>query len=388
MVNFDEVINRVDSDSFKWDAANRALGSNDYIQMGCADMDFKAPVEIIEELKKAVEFGIFGYVTQSKTFEEGIIKWYQERHGVEIAKQSIVYTPKVVIAASLCVEAFSRPGDSIILNSPYYPPLDEVSLANGRRVIEPPLEEREGRYVMNLEKLETLIDSKTKIMILVSPHNPTTRIWTQEELEQIADFCVRHKIILFVDEIHSDFVKSGHKFISMAAIKGPIQDLLVLANAPSKTFNVMGCQISYLIIPNAKLRAAMSTELDRIAAYDANTFGNALMKVAYQKCAYYIDELNSYIDGNEEFMRTNFKRVLPKAIIKEREGTFLLWVDFNEQFSSEAQMMSFFRKAKINFLPGSHFGPHFHNFARINIGCPRATLQEVINRIEQALQWY
>lgn len=384
-MNFDEVINRVGSDSYKWDACNRALSSNDYIQMGCADMDFRAPIEIIEQLKKAVEFGVFGYVTQSKTFEEGIIKWYQERHHTAIAPQSIVFSPKVVIAASLCVEAFSRPGDSIILNSPYYPPLDEVSLANGRRVIEPPLVEREGRYVMDLAKLESMIDNKTKIMILVSPHNPTTRVWTKEELEQLSDFCVRHQLILFVDEIHSDFIKKGHEFTTMASIQGPIQDLLVLANAPSKTFNVMGCQISYLIIPNAKLRAAMSTELDRIAAYDANTFGNEVMKVAYQKCGYYIDELNTYIDENEAFMRSNLTRVLPKAVIKEREGTYLLWVDFNEQFDSEEAMMTFFRKAKINFLPGSHFGPHFNNFARINIGCPRATLQDFINRIERSL---
>ena len=385
MVNFDEVINRVDSDSFKWDAANRALGSNDYIQMGCADMDFKAPVEIIEELKKAVEFGIFGYVTQSKTFEEGIIKWYQERHGVEIGKQSIVYSPKVVIAASLCVEAFSRPGDSIILNSPYYPPLDEVSLANGRRVIEPPLEEREGRYVMNLEKLETMIDSKTKIMILVSPHNPTTRIWTQEELEQIADFCVRHKIILFVDEIHSDFVKSGHKFISMAAIKGPIQDLLVLANAPSKTFNLAGLVGSYHIIYNSWLRERVEKESSLSHYNEMNVLSMYALMGAYREEGHvWVDELCQVLSENIAYACNFIKEHFPEVKVARPQGTYMLFLDCSRWCETYGKTLDEVLKAGWDVGVAWQDGRPFHGCChiRMNLALPLTRVQEAFARLK------
>lgn len=385
MLDFDTVINRVDTDSYKWDAPSRAIGRKDVIQMGCADMDFKTAPEISQALQEAAAQALYGYTTQSKTYQEGIIKWYQERHNCTIAKESILFVSRIVIAASVFVEAFSRPGEKVILNSPYYPPLDQVTQDNGRVAIEPPLVEKDGRYVIDFEELERRVDSKTKLMIFVSPHNPTTRIWTREELQQVADFCVKHDLLLFVDEIHCDFAKKGHTFISMADIKGQIQDRLIVVNAPAKTFNVMGCHISYLIIPNAKIRNQMERELERLGETDCNFFGNALMKVAYQKCGYYVDEVNPYIDANEEYLRAELPKLFPKAKIKPREGTYLLWVDLNDEFASEEAMMDFFiNEASVNFHRGSLFNHLFKGFIRINMGCPRATLQEVIKRIKDA----
>ncbi len=385
MFDFSTVIDRHGTDSYKWDAADREVGNTACIQMGCADMDFKCPPEILDTLRQVLDHGVLGYATLTSEYQKGIVSWYQERHQVTLNPDWIVYVPRIVVACSVMVNFFTAPGDKVILNAPFYPPLNDVTLSSHREIIEPPLVERDGRYVMDLEALEKLVDAKTKMMILVSPQNPTTRIWTREELKAVADFCVKHDLLLFVDEIHADFARAGHKFISMADIKGPIQDRLVIVNAPAKTFNVMGCAMSYLIIPNDDLRARMLKALDAAGETDANVFGNAVMKVAYQKCAYYIDEVNKVIDANEDYLRTELPKIFPEVVIKPREGTYLLWVDFRNVFKDEAEMMDFFvNKAKVCIHPGTHFGSHFAGFARINMGCPMATLQEVIKRLTAA----
>ena len=378
-LDFSTVINRRGTDSYKWDAADRVVGNTETIQMGCADMDFKSPPEIIEELHKVVEHGIFGYATLTQQYAPGIVSWYKERHNCELKADWILYVPRIVVACSVLVNTFTQKGDKVILNSPYYPPLNDVTSGCYREVICPALVEKDGRYVMDLEALEKQIDASTKLMILVSPHNPTTRIWTREELQAIAYFCVKHDLMLFVDEIHSDFAAKGQTFISMADIKGPIQDRLVVVNAPAKTFNVMGCAMSYLIVPNEDLRKRLEKALDAAGETDANDFGNAVMRVAYQKCGYYVDEVNAYIDDNDAYLRDELPKLFPQVVVKPREGTYLLWVDFTKVFPNEEVLHDFFtNKAKVNVLMGSHFGPNFDGFVRINMGCPRATLEEVM----------
>lgn len=385
--DFSQVINRRDTDSYKWDAADREVGNTDTIQMGCADMDFKCPPEIIAELQKVLDHGVLGYATLCKQYQEGIVNWYQKRHQVSLQPEWILYVPRIVVACSVLVNFFSQKGDKVILNSPYYPPLNDVTSDSYREVIDPPLSEKDGRYVMDLEALEKQVDEHTKLMILVSPHNPTTRIWTQAELQAVADFCVKHDLLLFVDEIHADFARKGQHFVSTAALTGPIRDRLIIVNAPAKTFNVMGCAMSYLIIPNEDLRKRFEHALNAAGETDANAFGNAMMRVAYQQCEYYIDEANEYIDGNEDYLRQELQSLFPAAVIKPREGTYLLWIDFTKVFASEEACKDFFvNKAKVSVLMGSHFGPHFDGFVRINMGCPRATLEEVVRRVRTALK--
>ena len=319
-LDFSTVINRRGTDSYKWDAADREVGNTETIQMGCADMDFKSPPEIIEELHKVVEHGIFGYATLTQQYAPSIVSWYKERHNCELKPEWILYVPRIVVACSVLVNTFTQKGDKVILNSPYYPPLNDVTSGCYREVICPALVEKDGRYVMDLEALEKQIDASTKLMILVSPHNPTTRIWTREELQAIADFCVKHDLLLFVDEIHSDFAAKGQTFISMADIQGPIQDRLVVVNAPAKSFNVMGCAMSYLIVPNAEVRKRLEKALDAAGETDANDFGNAVMRVAYQKCGYYVDEVNAYIDDNDAYLREAALR----CACDQRQGIILV----------------------------------------------------------------
>lgn len=388
-LDFSQVINRRGTDCYKWDAADREIGSTDTIQMGCADMDFKSPPEILDELSTLLDHGVLGYATLTEQFAPSIVTWYCNRHNCELQPEWILYVPRIVVACSVIINTFTQSGDKVILNSPYYPPLNDVTSSCHREVISPKLIEKDGRYVMDFEDLEKHVDASTKVMIFVSPHNPTTRVWTREELQEVADFCVKHDLLLFVDEIHSDFTAAGYNFISMADIAGPIQDRLILVNAPAKTFNVTGSAISYLIVPNEQLRKRLEKGLEAAGETDANIFGNTIMRAAYQKCSYYVDEINSYIDDNDALMRTELPKIFPEVVVKPREGTFLLWVDFTKVFANETEQQDFFiHQAKVNVLPGSHFGPNFDGFARINIGCPRATLEEVLNRLSAAWQTY
>ena len=385
MLDFSQVINRRGTDSYKWDGSDRELGNTQCLQMGCADMDFETAPELVDALRQVVEHKVYGYATLSPEFARGVVSWYGTRHHVKLQPEWVLHSPRIVISASVVVRALSQAGDKVILHTPYYPPLDCATQSQGRVAVEPPLVLKDGRFVIDFEQLESLVDDSTKLMIFVSPHNPTTRVWTRSELEQLADFCVKHHLYLFVDEIHCDFTAPGQNFISMLEIAGPIQEHLIVVNSAAKSFNIMGCAISYLIIPNDKLRAQIESAFVQAGEEDTNIFGNALMKVAYQKCGYYVDAVNEVINANDAYVRQELPTIFPKAKIIPREGSYLLWIDLRDEFANEQEMQDFLiNKAHIFWLEGSHFGPHFEGYARVNIGCPKATLEEMMRRLRAA----
>lgn len=386
-MDFDRVIVRRGTDCAKWDTFDKIYGGTDLIHVGCADMDFQSPPEICEELKKAVEHGVFGYTDLSDKFYSGICSWYHSRHQIEVKPEEIIFTPRINIACGLCIEALTRPGDKVILNAPAYPPLCQAAEDNGRVVIETPLKVAGDSFELDLEALEKEVDDKTHFMVLVNPHNPTTRCWTLTELQAVADFCVRHDLYLFCDEIHGDFVKQGCTFHSILECSGPIRERLIVASSPAKTFNVMGCLVAYLIIRNPKLKAAFYREIQRVGEHNPSLFANAVMRVAYQQCAWYVDEVNAYIDGNEAYIRQEFMRLFPKLEIKRREGTYLLWMDFNPVFESEKDMLAYFiDEARVEIYPGSHFGRAFSGYVRFNLAEARPLLEEIVRRMEAALK--
>ena len=385
MLDFSQVINRRGTDSYKWDGSDRELGNTQCLQMGCADMDFETAPELVDALRQVVEHKVYGYATLSPEFARGVVSWYGTRHHVKLQPEWVLHSPRIVISASVVVRALSQAGDKVILHTPYYPPLDCATPSQGRVAVEPPLVLKDGRFVIDFEQLERLVDDSTKLMIFVSPHNPTTRVWTRSELEQLADFCVRHHLYLFVDEIHCDFTAPGQNFISMLEIASPIQERLIVVNSAAKSFNIMGCAISYLIIPNDELRAQIENAFVQAGEEDTNIFGNALMKVAYQKCGYYVDAVNEVINANDAYVRQELPTIFPKAKIIPREGSYLLWIDLRDEFANEQEMQDFLiNKAHIFWLEGSHFGPHFEGYARVNIGCPKATLEEMMRRLRAA----
>lgn len=386
MHNFDKKIDRHGTDSFKWDGLDKVYSDvKDLIHMGCADSDFEVAKEIKEVLFKTVDHGIFGYTDLSKDYFDGIIRWQKVRHNIDIKKEDIVFCPRINISCSLCVEAFSKEGDEILINSPLYPPLKEAVILNNRHIKEIPLVLENDSFSFDFEAFEKSITDKTRMFILVSPHNPTTRVWTEYELNKIADICVNNNIILYVDEIHSDLIKKGITFTSSLALKGLIENNLIMTSSVAKTFNVPGAVISYLVIKNKDLRDKVKAQIERIGMTCPNIFANNIMKVAYQKCDYYVDELNAYIDSNDEYFSTELKKLFPKSKIIKREGSFLLFISFKDVGDEDKIFNFFLKRAHVEFYRGSHFGKDFNGYMRVNIATPKSTLEEVIKRIQKAL---
>ena len=384
--DFDKVIDRKNTNSAKWDLVKELHGDRDVLPMWVADMDFKSPQPVIEALKKLVEHGIFGYVKRPQSCNEAIIDWVEERHGWKIKKEWLTYSPGVVTALNICTLALTQPGDKIIVQPPVYYPFFRVILNNGRQIVNNPLNFQGGRYVMDFDDLEKRVGSRTRLMIISSPHNPVGRIWTREELTRLGDFCIKNDIILVSDEVHSDLVFRGYKNIPTASISERISQQTITCIAPSKTFNLAGLKTSVAIIPNPRVRKNYTNMLQNLAIGMDNTFGLVAMETSYRHGREWLDQLLEYLEGNLEFTITYFREKIPRIKIIRPEATYLLWLDCRELGLDDKALNSFMiEKAKMWMDDGPMFGIGGEGFQRMNIACPRATLEEGLKRIELAV---
>lgn len=386
---FDTTIERRGTNCAKWDTFDLILGGKDLIHVGCADTDFKAPAELLECLHKVVDHGVFGYSDLFGDFYESIIRFYKVHHEVELNKEHIVFCPRINIACGLLAEAITRPYDEVLIHSPSYPPLRQAIEENGRHLVEVPLKavvsKGKAHYKLDMEALEQAVSARTKMMILVNPQNPTTKVFTKEELTKIAKFCVKHDIVLFADEIHSDILAGDTKFTSVLALDKKYQSHIVLASSPAKTFNMPGLVGSFLVISNSKLLSRFKDEISRIGEHNPNVFFNAAISCVYTKCDKYISELRSYLDENEKLLKKALRKIFPKCVIAKREGTYLLWIDLSKEFKSERELKEFFFKhAKVGVYLGGQFSQYSKLFIRFNMGCSKERLNEVIKRLKQA----
>lgn len=386
MYSFDSIINRVGTNSVKWDNLKELYDRDDLIPLWVADMDFKAPSEIVEALKDRVEHNVYGYTFPSDKYYNAVISWMKRRHNWTIERDWIVYTPGVVPALSYAIRAFTKPGDKIILQSPVYHPFYSAIEDNGRHVVNNPLTYKDGKYYMDYEDLESKIDSKTKLLILCNPHNPVGRVWTKNELRKLADICIKNDILIISDEIHFDIVYRGNEHTVFGSLSPEISANSIVLTAPSKTFNVAGLQVSNVIIPNRKLRErfAMETEKDHISS--PNIFGGEALIAAYDKCEYWLEELLDYLEGNRDFFINFIEERIPKLKIVNPEGTYLMWVDCSELNMNPEELSDFFvNKCRVALNSGEMFGEEGKAFQRFNIGCPRSILKEALERIERAI---
>jgi len=238
--NFDKIINRAGTHSLKWDFCEKLTGEKEILPMWIADMDFEAPEPVVEAIRKWTEHGIFGYTERSDTYYDAVIQWMKKRHDWEVHKEWITFTPGVVPSINIAVQAFSQPGDKVILQPPVYYPFMSAVLNNGRRVVNNNLRIEEGRFLMDYEALKNSIDEKTRMIILCSPHNPVGRVWTKDELETLARICLDHDIIMVSDEIHSDLVMKQYSHTPLATLSEEVEKAVVTCTAPNKTFNLAG----------------------------------------------------------------------------------------------------------------------------------------------------
>lgn len=385
--DFDEQIDRRNTNSAKFDEMDALFGS-DVMHLGVADMDYRSPKPIIEAMQNIVEKGVFGYTIWPENYEELVSQWMKRRYGQETKNEWVVFSPRINMALNMAVETFTNEGDGIVLHTPAYTALQNAVEKYHRVMIESPLVLENGRYKMDFQQLRRNLDEKkaqgvcAKIMLLCNPHNPTGRVWEIEELRQVVDVCKEYNLLLISDEIHEDFVKKGHKFVSCLHFQEDLQGRMIVCNSITKTFNVPGVILSNLLIPDQGIRERMKETMDRWGLHNPNIFAAGIMEAAYTQCDEWIEQVNAYLDENYEFLKKYLEKNMPELEVIPSEGTYMAWVQTEKlQISPEELEKFFIEDAKVSVYMGSRYGKHTDSFIRINIATSRSYLQEALERI-------
>ena len=385
--NFNEIIDRKGTDSLKYDFAVERGLPKDVLPLWVADMDFPVEDHIKEALIKASEHAIFGYSDTKDDYFEVISSWYERRFFWKVKKEWLVKTPGVVFAIAMAIQALTKENEAIIIQEPVYYPFSSTIRANNRKLVINNLVLKKDKYHIDFVDFEKkIIENNVKLFILCSPHNPVGRVWTREELQKLANICLKHKVYIFSDEIHSDLVYEKDTHTIFANLGKDVEDSCIVATAPSKTFNIAGLQVSNIWIANKKMRDAFKEAIDRAGYSQLNNMGLIATKAAYKYGEEWLEELKIYLKSNIDFVREFLKDKLPNIKLIEAEGTYLLWLDCRELGLSEKERQGLIQdKAKLWLDTGTMFGKAGAGFERINIACPRKTLEEAMNRLKEAI---
>lgn len=385
MYNFDEIIDRRHTASLKWDNLEQLFGDSDLLSMWVADMDFRPPKEVLDAMKERVEHGVFGYTIIEQDTIQSIQNWLLTQHGWEVQPDWLLFSPGVVPSIGMAVQAFTEVGDKVMLQSPVYTPFFNMIKTNGREVVNSELKLVNGRYEIDFEDVEEKLKSGIKLFLLCSPHNPGGRVWTQEELVQLAELCKKYNCIIASDEIHADLVYEPIKHIPIASLNEDYQDFIVTFMAPSKTFNLAGLQASYMIIPNRELRKKLSEVMKSQGVSQLNTFGVLAMKAAYDHGQQWLNEVKAYIKGNIDYVKEELEKHVPEIEVLVPDATYLIWIDCRKIGLSDKELRErLLKKGKIAVNFGYAYGPGGEGFFRLNVACPRKIVEEGIKRICKA----
>jgi len=385
-MSFDEIIDRFGTHSVKWDMMEPIYGvpASDGISMWVADMDFRPPQCVGDAVQKMRDHGIYGYYGDETPYRQAIQWWMRERHGWQVGQEAIFTTHGLVNGTGLCVDAYTAPGDGVVLFTPVYHAFAKVINAAGREVVECELVNNDGRYEMDFDTYDAQMKGHERMVILCSPHNPGGRVWTRDELQGVADFAKRHDLILVSDEIHHDLVMPGHTHIPMPLVDDSIHDRLVMMTATTKTFNIAGSHSGNVIIPDPALRARFATRMSALGL-SPNSFGLFMAEAAYTpEGAAWVDDLVAYLEGNRQLFDTAVNAI-PGLRSMPLEATYLAWVDFSgtgmarEEFTNRVE-----QTARIAVNHGPTFGKGGDSFLRFNIATPRARVEEATARLAEA----
>lgn len=378
--NFNEETNRKNTNCAKYDGLKKYFGYEDLNPLWVADMDFKTPSFINDAIVKAASNSLYGYSVDTPELYASIINWQKNEHDWKIEQKDIFMINGVVPAYSACIEAFSEVGDEVIVQTPIYPPLFKCVTANERKLVINELKKDEnGYYTMDLEDLEKKITSKTKILVLCSPHNPVGRVWSKEELEKLANICIKHNITIVSDEIHSDI--TFKKFTPLASISKEIANQTITLNSAGKTFNIAGLNCAYAISKNAEIleklkKVAIKREINSI-----NFFGYVSTRAAYENGSAFVKELKAYLMNNIIFTKEFFEKNSLNIDFFIPEATYLLWLDFSKTGLSHLEIKNILlTKSKIALNDGVSFGSNGNKFFRLNTALSKKALNIALNQ--------
>ncbi|MBQ9320819.1 MAG: pyridoxal phosphate-dependent aminotransferase [Eubacterium sp.] len=380
--DFDEPVIRRGTDCKKY--KNYA---EDVLPMWIADTDFKCPQPVIDACVSRMQQGVYGYPDVSEAFKEAIACWQEKRFGWKVDASACEFVPGVIPGVICAVRALSHPGDNIAMLTPTYPPFNDLSVHNGRNVLRCELKVRDGQYSVDFDDLEKkLSEERTRIFLLCNPHNPTGRVFTEEELRRMAELCLHYDVTILSDEIHSDIVYKGYRHIPIASLSPEYAEHCITFVNASKTFNVAGFRTAGFIATNPSLKRRVHEAVLDNKGIGENLCGTQATIAAYTQCDYYADELVEYLEGNLDILCEAISKTDKIDLIRP-EGTYLIWLDCRKMNLPQKELKAFFEnKAKLGLNDGETFGPEGIGFMRINIATQRDNVRTAVGRIEAALK--
>lgn len=385
---FDQQHERRQTNSVKWDSIASTYHKDNLLPLWVADMDFTAPSCVQEALLDYVKQGIYGYTLFGDDLYEAIINWQKRRHHYDINKEEILFSPGVVPSIAVSIEAFTKPGDSIMIHDPVYPPFAKMIEENKRKLIRSPLKVINGHFEMDLNKMESkMMKENVKLFILCNPHNPGGRVWTKSELKHLGDLCKKYNCLVVSDEIHQDLIFAPHQHETFHNVDADFADFSIVLTAATKTFNLSGIKNSMIFVKNPQLKAAFAAIQEKSEQDTINTFGLIGTKAAYNGAEAWLTELLDYLQKNSAFTINFLQKNLPKVKVMRPEGTYLFWLDFSAYNLTESQLnKKMIEEAGVVLNGGYTFGPSGKQHMRLNIACPKATLQQGLTQIAQAFK--
>jgi cystathionine beta-lyase len=382
--NFEDVVSRAGTHAEKYDARERFFGSTEVEPFWVADMDLPTPAFLVDELRERLEHPMFGYTEQYDRVFDSIIWWMQSQHGAAVDQKWVSLSPSVVTSISLAIQAYTQRGDAVAVLSPVYGPFFSCSQQNERTVADCPLLVESGRFAIDFEALERLLaQPEVNLLLLCNPQNPGGRVWSQAELEQLAELCAHHRVILFSDEIHSDIVYPPARHYSMLNVEAARANVIV-AHSIGKTFNTSGLQASFVIIPDNTLRSGFRSAAEKVHSGDVNLLGKvALAGALSPDGAEYKQQLLEYLRDNTLMVCDRLRR-LAQVEVMVPEATFLVWSDFRQIGSWQEVYRRLIHDAGVALSGGRFFGPAGEGWFRINCAHPRSRLLPAVDRIVDA----
>jgi len=383
-LNFDEIIDRKQTNSMKWDALKERYKSDDLWPMWVADMDFKVPEVVQKALHNVTEHGVFGYHFPPASLREAIVEWMDKRFEWTIEQEDITFTPGVVPAIHQLISVLTEEGDGIIVQPPVYYPFFALVNTNRRTLLENDLVERNGTYEIDFDDLEEKMKSGAKMLILCNPHNPGGRMWNKEELTKIAVLAKQYDVIIVSDEIHSDITFRGNH-VPFASLEAATDLQVATCMAPSKTFNLAALQLSYVISNQRELQQKLEFSMRQNFTGIGNPYSSAAAEAAYREGEPWLTNLLAYVRDNIDYAEKRLKEEMPKVDFVDPEATYLLWMDFRQLGMDDQALQQWLREeARLALNDGHTFGKPGSGFARMNLACPRSHVEEGLNRLKQA----
>lgn len=386
-LDFDTIHDRKGTDCLKYDFAKRRGLPEDVLPLWVADMDFLTSSYVEDAVIERTKQAIFGYTETQEDYFAAVAGWMKRHHNWEIKPDWMIKTPGVVFALAMAVKAYTKENDAVLIQQPVYYPFSEVIRDNGRVVVSSDLYLGEDmRYHIDFEDFEEkIIKHGIKLFLLCNPHNPSGRVFTEEELTRLGDICLKHGVTVVSDEIHNDFVFSGTHHV-FASVKKEYEDICIICTSPSKTFNLAGMLVSNIFIPNAKLRAGFKHEVDAAGISQLGTLGLVAVEAAYEKGDEWYQNMLEYIRDNIAYVKRYAKENLPGVKVIEGEGTYLIWMDFRGTGIDAGELdRRIIHEAKLWLDSGKIFGDTGKGFQRINVAAPRSVVEECLRRIRSIL---